>query len=300
MASSSFIPILDHVVVLVPHSFITSPPSWITDLFTLYPGGQHSDGRTENTLVLFADGSYLEFIAFVPGIDPHKRESHKWGRKQEGTIVDWAVSLALREDAKSASATATEDRWAEQEKAFHAIQQKVRDAGAGIQYSDLAPGGRNRLDGEELKWAISTAEKADIGVLPFWCLDVTPRHLRVPYTEPGITDHPSGTTGVARVSFVVETPGDDVDKVRSVYDALLGKEELESKHSSSWNVETLNGKGLHPASQVSISVLDDEDSPGLGIELFAKEESPSDHKAVGGKIDGEHFLNFVLVKTSGN
>jgi hypothetical protein len=85
--------LLDHIVILVPHSFLTSPPAWFTNVFVPYPGGRHADGLTENTLVLFPDGSYIEFIAFVPGVDPGKREKHKWGRKAEFSVVDWALTL---------------------------------------------------------------------------------------------------------------------------------------------------------------------------------------------------------------
>lgn len=47
------------------------------DAFTISPGGRHADNRTENRLVIFADGSYLELIAFIND-DPEKREGHWW------------------------------------------------------------------------------------------------------------------------------------------------------------------------------------------------------------------------------
>jgi hypothetical protein len=34
---------LDHVVVLVPYADLLTPPAWITDHFTLSPGGRHAD-----------------------------------------------------------------------------------------------------------------------------------------------------------------------------------------------------------------------------------------------------------------
>lgn len=66
---------LDHIIVLVPYATLRSPPAWITENFTLAPGGRHADGKTENRLICFQDGSYLELIAFV-GDDPKLREGH--------------------------------------------------------------------------------------------------------------------------------------------------------------------------------------------------------------------------------
>lgn len=68
---------LDHVVMLLPYELITKPPAWITDNFVVSPGGTHADGKTENRLVLFQDGTYLELIAFVND-DPDKRKGHWW------------------------------------------------------------------------------------------------------------------------------------------------------------------------------------------------------------------------------
>src|SRR4051812_39623576 len=56
---------LDHIIILLPHHHILHPPPWLTDSFTISPGGIHSDGKTENRLICFRDGSYLEIIAFI-------------------------------------------------------------------------------------------------------------------------------------------------------------------------------------------------------------------------------------------
>ena len=60
-------PILDHIVILVPHETLTNLPPWLTDAFTVLEGGRHADGVTENKLILLQDGVYFELIAFVPG-----------------------------------------------------------------------------------------------------------------------------------------------------------------------------------------------------------------------------------------
>jgi hypothetical protein len=38
---------LDHIVILLPYTDIVNPPSWITDCFTISPGGRHGDNKTE-------------------------------------------------------------------------------------------------------------------------------------------------------------------------------------------------------------------------------------------------------------
>ena len=43
--------------------------------FTVVPGGEHAGGMTHNALIAFADGSYIELIAFI---DPEKRSTHRW------------------------------------------------------------------------------------------------------------------------------------------------------------------------------------------------------------------------------
>lgn len=91
-------PILDHIVILVPHKTRLQLPSWLTDAFTVLTGGRHADGVTENKLILFQDGVYLELISFLPGKE-EERTSHTWGQCREGHIIDWANTLAKEDEA---------------------------------------------------------------------------------------------------------------------------------------------------------------------------------------------------------
>jgi hypothetical protein len=60
---------------------------------------------------------------------------------------------------------------------------------------------------------------AQPGKLPFWCLDRTPRRLRVPYEEQQHqTLHPCGVHGVAAIS--VSVPAHEVGELHEVYDAI--------------------------------------------------------------------------------
>ncbi|ERT00399.1 glyoxalase family protein [Sporothrix schenckii 1099-18] len=206
-------PKLDHIVLLVPHAVLSTLPTWLTGALTVVPGGQHAGGVTENQLVLFQDGVYVEIIAFV-GDDAKKREAHRWGRQPEGHFVDWAVSL-------------DKPTQKENDDAFTEIQQRVAAAGAGLGYHDLVDGGRTTPDGVVLRWA--TASPVALpghgavsgGLLPFWCIDRTDRTLRVPYaTRPDLAQHPSQAVGVAGVTLHVADAA-VVDRLRTAYDVLL-------------------------------------------------------------------------------
>lgn len=217
---SNLQPILDHVVILVPSQVLENLPLWLVNHLAVLPGGQHADGLTKNKLIIFEDGVYIELIAFVDGIDPERRNGHRWGRRSEGQIVDWAFTLVPEGPG-------------DPEEQFPAIQGRVRDAHAGFTYSDLVPGGRTTPDGIELRWAVSAPQSAnndeteyeptlDGGELPFWCLDRTPRRLRVPFHSPENVQHPCGAVGLGAVEILVKGEG-KANRLHKVYDAVCGE-----------------------------------------------------------------------------
>lgn len=236
-------PLLDHVVVLVPAATLSSPPSSLTSRFTLFPGGRHADGLTRNGLVAFADGVYVELIAFDPA-DPaedaddfaRRRRAHWWGRETERRVVDWAYTLAGPDDA---------------EERFKEVQGRVSSSGGAagapsVEYADPVPGGRTRPDGAQLKWAVAFPRLSDTapssadgdglpasvrGAAPFWCFDRTPRELRVPLEAEGgrFTVHPCGARGVVGVTVRVPPLGGGAaagtvgfDELARVYQAVHG------------------------------------------------------------------------------
>ena len=68
---------LDHIVIGV-HDLAAAAADFTQAGFQVTPGGEHSSGNTHNALVTFADGAYLELIAFKDHqIDP----THKWGAR---------------------------------------------------------------------------------------------------------------------------------------------------------------------------------------------------------------------------
>lgn len=183
-------PTLDHVVVLVSHETLAGLAPRLQHLFVVVPGGTHADGLTANQLILLDDGVYIEFIAFLDGADAEQRARHRWGRQPENTIVDWSYTLP-------------------HEGGFGAVQQRVADARAGYTYDDPVAGGRTRPDGVVARWAVAVAQADDgsparPGQLPFWCLDRTPRALRVPYeSQAAQTRHPCGARGVSSLAVAV-------------------------------------------------------------------------------------------------
>ncbi|KAI2466952.1 glyoxalase-like domain-containing protein [Annulohypoxylon bovei var. microspora] len=307
-SSTATTPLVDHIVILVPHSFLSAPPPSFSEAFRFHPGGRHADGRTENSLVYLADGAYLEFIAFVPGLDPAERAAHHWGSKKEGAVVDWAVTLPStpedvaereKEKEKGTAEEGAETQDLRQEKLFREVQRKVRERNTGIAYGDLRRGGRIRPDGEVLKWSVAFARREDgepleLGTVPFWCVDVTPRYLRVPFEQPGNAEHPSGAVGVAKVE-VLPALSKTAESAKGVYDALFeGRRAAET--GGEWDLSSLAGEKVHSGGVVRLGA---RDGPArIDISFFTDDESWVGRE-VGGKIDEGHTLTFHLVAASG-
>jgi hypothetical protein len=186
---------LDHVILLLPYDMLASPPSWLTDNFIISPGGRHGDNKTENRLVLFRDGTYLELIAFIND-DPEKRKGHWWDKPYG--VVDYAFTTAKLD--------------------YDGLVRRLKDAGNDVSYAEPKPGRRLRPDGQELKWEITFPTGVDRGNVPFFCTDVTPRERRVPITEEN-TSHPCGALGMA--GMLLEIEGQRLDVLSKATAAAL-------------------------------------------------------------------------------
>lgn len=252
-------PTLDHVVVLVSHETLLTLPERLAPTLAVTGGGRHADGLTWNRLILLQDGVYIELIAFFPNADAALRRSHRWGQLPEGTIIDWACSLPHESD-------------------FSSIQKRVEDAGTEYRFTDPAPGGRITEDGTVLKWAIGApvnaeGEGTEPGLLPFWCLDRTPRKLRVPYEDnKRATAHPCGAKGVSRLVLKVKD-GQAAD-LKKVYAAINAPAEVKSEVA--WNFEVPSGRkeGRHSVNlqpgdkfEIQLALVGDKMSPSF-IELL--------------------------------
>jgi len=155
--------------------------------FTVVIGGRHPGRTSRNALVVFADGSYLELIAWQePG--PAERWYNEHAKHGDG-LMDFAL---VPEDVPRAVAEAQS---------------------RGLALDGPIDGGRVRPDGRRVQWQTGWQATHD---LPFLCGDVTPRALRAPEGEARV--HPNGVLGVARVTVAVHDP----ETSRSRYAALLG------------------------------------------------------------------------------
>jgi catechol 2,3-dioxygenase-like lactoylglutathione lyase family enzyme len=164
---------LDHIVIAV-NDLEAAIEDYRRLGFTVVPGGKHPVG-THNGLIAFADGSYIELIAFY-----RDNPDHRWWaalKRGEG-LVDFCMRTDdLRGDTE-----------------------KLRAAGVAI--DDPVPWARARPDGYQLKWLLSIVREPHRGVAPFLIEDLTPRDERVPRD----VRHDNGTEGIGAVLVAAEDP----------------------------------------------------------------------------------------------
>ena len=178
---------LDHVVIAV-HDLEAAMASYRGLGFTVQPGGRLPGRTSHNALVGFADGAYIELIAWMAPA-PQERWWQVLQAHGEG-YVDFALlprdTMAVLEAARG--------------RGLHTLIGPV-------------DGGRVRPDGAQLHWRTARHATPD---LPFLCGDLTPRALRVPEGE--ARKHANGAQGVAELRIAV----DDLDATVARYAALLG------------------------------------------------------------------------------
>lgn len=167
---------LDHLVILVP-DLLAAVADYQQLGFTVTPGGTHADGLTHNALIAFADGTYIELIAFV---DPADTRDNVWGwrkhMRHNGGLIDYCMAA----DNLAASVTTFRTN--------------------GLNISDPAAGGRQRPDGTALQWRSAHFWQAG-RELPFLIEDVTPRSLRVPGGS--AAQHANNVTGIRELVIAV-------------------------------------------------------------------------------------------------
>jgi hypothetical protein len=165
---------LDHVVILVGD--LDLAVRGYEELgFTVTPGGEHADGLTRNALVPFADGSYLELVAFL---DPEDPRENVWGWRAflplGGGLIDYcAASDDLEADVR-----------------------RLEESGLGV--DGPTDGGRRLPDGTEIRWRVARVRQ-DGRLLPFLIEDLTPRPARVPGGPAAA--HPNGARGISRLEL---------------------------------------------------------------------------------------------------
>ncbi|KAF2853060.1 hypothetical protein T440DRAFT_505954 [Plenodomus tracheiphilus IPT5] len=195
---------LDHLILFLPVDPATKLPDcpqYFKENFTLTPGGFHADGATSNTLILLADGCYIELISFVNTDLAH---AHWWGPDADFVgWKDWCLTNGESPDDNYNNIAGTHEQ---------PIQ-----------------GGRKRANGVDVKWAVTfpQGEKGGQevrGRIPFFCHDITPRNVRVPL-EDTKTAHPSGALGVRQLTVIVKDQA-ILDETKRAYASILGTKEM--------------------------------------------------------------------------
>jgi hypothetical protein len=177
---------IDHLVIMFP-DLEAAIRDYAELGFTVVPGGSHPSA-THNALTAFADGAYIELIAFE-----RKNPQHRWweAAQRGGGLIDFCMQ--------------TDDLTGDRE-AF-------RNAGVEMQ---IAPGERVRPDGYQLRWTLAQPIAPHAFVAPFLIEDTTPREERVPREH----RHRNGVTGIAAITTAVE----DLTGPRRWWPAVLRQE----------------------------------------------------------------------------
>lgn len=144
---------IDHIVILV-RDLGAAMDDYGRLGFTVELGGEHPGG-THNALIAFADGAYIELIAFKEPDQPHE---HPW--YDALTHGEGLVAFALGSDNLLADAVLLRER--------------------GLSVEGPGEGSRLRPDGQRLEWRNASVGPGKRGrELPFLIEDVTPRPWRV-------------------------------------------------------------------------------------------------------------------------
>ncbi|KAI0967843.1 glyoxalase-like protein [Xylaria arbuscula] len=219
----------DHIVLLVDTPFFENLPAWVTDNFTVTPGGYHDGQPSRNKLVIFADGSYLELFNWYgtpPSLHDENLPMRFWGPKTPG-LIDFAITDTTQSAEESVGAVNK-----------RLSEGPEKDAGLGVKFGDPIAGSRKKANGVEIKWKVTRPEFSEgdktpgpelfangrIDV-PFFCHDVTPRTDRVPSQDEEKTTHPCGAIGIASCEILV--PKHLQTEYARVYSKILGSQ-LES------------------------------------------------------------------------
>ncbi len=188
----------DHAVVVV-ESLAEATREFAAAGFTVLPGGSHDVVPTENALVCFADGSYVELLAARDATTRDELRALRAGEddKRWRRLLRGATAAGRRFLPLLAGEDGVAD-WVLHTDTLGARAAQLRRL--GLVASGPVAMSRERADGERLAWELLLPESS---LYPFWIADRTPRERRVP-SNAAATTHANGARGVSAVR--VRTP----------------------------------------------------------------------------------------------
>ncbi len=193
---------IDHAVIVVDN-LAAAIDRFRAEGFKVIPGGAHGDGATENALIPFADGSYLELFASV---DP------KMAEKMRNLLLSGGFDSAITGlDAMSkrfmlhlARGAGLRD-FAVSRSGLDLARAATAAGRKGAALTGPIPMSRIRPDDRIVRWRVAVPIFPEAEAAPFLIADDTPRDLRVPGGE--ATRHPNGALGIERIVIAAQDPG---------------------------------------------------------------------------------------------
>jgi len=189
---------LDHVILAVDDLDAASA-TMRAEGFTVMPGGVHGNGATQNNLIVFEDGTYIELLAPTGTATGDAAGYAPLLAKGEG----WS-GYALHSDNLK--------------KDLQALR------GRGVPVADSAQGSRALPTGETIRWQAAMIPDS---YSPFYIQDETPRVLRVPDAKPVVT-HRNGVTGVIGLVLIVASLEEAIARYRGLLGILPRLDESEA------------------------------------------------------------------------
>ena len=188
----------DHFIILV-NNLDAAMQTYQRLGFDVRAGGQHPSMGSHNALIAFADGTYIELVAFK---DAALAAKSYWRAGVDRLQVSEGFGGFVLASNDLASDVA-----------------QIKSRGAvttPLQYDEPKPGSRVRPDGQRVEWHTAMFNGSPVGLLPFLIQDDTPHTLRIEPPTDGIGSR-------ARVKEVVVAVKDG-EQARKAYHSLLDQE----------------------------------------------------------------------------
>lgn len=107
------------------------------------------------------------------------------------------------------------------------LAKEQNDDWSDLRYTPPEAGSRSRPDGLQVRWESSrpiSPKSPQYTGFPFFCHDVTPRSIRVPFDDKKKTNHLCGAVGVSSIEIIV--PQSRFEEYTTLYGQVLGASPL--------------------------------------------------------------------------